>query len=343
MPLVHLLWAVRPKEKLVLHHFLSKSPTEIPALCAGATVGLWNRRPRLSAGHILTIFAMVAGVVVFPVPVAQAAVGTGDVFGILTRGGSGRTEVHGLSRALGYRSFSIQSATASGPTDLSVWSFGIGDYDGNGTADFVAVNTRDNGGANTAAHVFSGESSYRTALLHRRLPGMGSASLTQWQFTTGDHNVDGRADLVAINTRDSGTNSTAVHVLDAAGGYNSYIAHSGSALHPTDTTARQFHGWAPARRPAPPGVPPNPYPAETVTHGWTRRMQYVVHHLTATFNPRSCGGRRTAATADTYPAAITAPGTRRTASPPPPGSSPPAPTSSSGTPWPPGRSTTARR
>jgi hypothetical protein len=40
-------------------------------------------------------------------------------------------------------------------------------------------------------------------------------------------------------------------------------------------------------------VPPNPYPAAEVTHGWTQRMQYVVDQLNLAFNPRGCGGQAT--------------------------------------------------
>jgi hypothetical protein len=48
-------------------------------------------------------------------------------------------------------------------------------------------------------------------------------------------------------------------------------------------------------------VPPNPHPAEEVTVGWTRRMQYVVDQLNNAFDPRGCGGQATGSSSGHVP------------------------------------------
>jgi hypothetical protein len=171
--------------------------------------------------------AMVSAGLVVSTRFAEAATTAraGDVFAVVARGGSGKTEVHSLSRTNGYRTFSVQVATGLGATSLATWTYGIGDYDGDRSPDLFAVNSRDNGGANTAVHVFSGASNFATAILHKRLPSMGATDLARWQFFVGDYNGDRRADLYAVDSRDNAGANTAVHVFNAANGMSSYLLH----------------------------------------------------------------------------------------------------------------------
>jgi hypothetical protein len=284
--------------------------TAHPVRTTGTQFGRGEQVRRFIAVGLST--AMFAGVLMSGSP-AQAAIaaGPGDVFAVTTRGGSGQTEVHAFRRADAYHSYSVQVATGLGPTTLTRWSFGIGDYNGDRIPDLYAVDTQDNGGANTAVHIFGGDSNFATALLHRRLPNVGSASLDRWQFfvgdydadnradlyavdtrdnggantaahvfnaadgmgsfllhkrlpglgaaslatwafSTGDHNLDRRADLVMVNSNDAGAGRVAVHVLDAASGLDTYTAHSVSPMHPVGLGNWQFHGWPGPTTPPPP-------------------------------------------------------------------------------------------
>lgn len=56
----------------------------------------------------------------------------------------------------------------------------------------------------------------------------------KWEFLFGDYNKDGVKDLYAIN-RVGGSNTTEVHILNGANGYQSFLAHITTALHQTGT------------------------------------------------------------------------------------------------------------
>lgn len=66
-----------------------------------------------------------------------------------------------------------------------------------------------------------------------------TAEPTNFEFGVGDFEGDGRPDLYAINRR-GGSGKTEVHVLSGASGYQSFSAHSASALHPTDNSNWAF-------------------------------------------------------------------------------------------------------
>jgi len=57
-----------------------------------------------------------------------------------------------------------------------------------------------------------------------------------FQFCFTDWNGDGRPDLVAIKKRNTGSNSTEVHILSGASNFQSWILQTGTPLHETDHT-----------------------------------------------------------------------------------------------------------
>jgi len=65
--------------------------------------------------------------------------GVPDLYAVLHRGATGRTEAHVLSGAAGFRRWISHSATPLGPTDPATRSFEIADVDGDGYDDLVTL------------------------------------------------------------------------------------------------------------------------------------------------------------------------------------------------------------
>jgi hypothetical protein len=110
--------------------------------------------------------------------------GSGDLIGIShTSTGSGRTEVHALTRGSGYQYFSIHSATPLGYTTDAQIAYTLGDHDNDGIPDIYAVEMNGTGTGQTEVHVLSGASSYNAWIEHTPT-GLGVISATSWQFST---------------------------------------------------------------------------------------------------------------------------------------------------------------
>ena len=111
------------------------------------------------------------------------AKGSGDLYAILhgTRTGSGRTEVHALSAASGYRQFVMHTATPAGPTlDRSaVWALGTAP-----TPDVFFVPVSGTGSGAVEVHRLSPSSSYSTWTLHAAT-SLPAGSYPGWQFGFG--------------------------------------------------------------------------------------------------------------------------------------------------------------
>jgi hypothetical protein len=137
--------------------------------------------------------------------------------------GSGRTEAHVLDGATGYSTWLAHWVTAAGyaqPTDRFV----LGDVNGDGRADLVAVSTAATGSGRTEAHVLDGATGYSTWLAHWATAAGYSSAPTDHHLL-GDVNGDGRPDLVIVGTAATGSGRTEAHVLDGATGYSTWLAH----------------------------------------------------------------------------------------------------------------------
>jgi hypothetical protein len=104
----------------------------------------------------------------------------------------------------------------------------LADFDGDGTADIVAVTRRD--GTKTSIHVLSGASGHQR-FVHQTVTAL-HATDSNWVFKMADIDHDGRMDLVAINRKDG--DRTAIHVLSFASNYQQFVLQVKTALHATD-------------------------------------------------------------------------------------------------------------
>jgi len=110
--------------------------------------------------------------------------GSGDLIAIPhTATGSGRTEVHILSRASGYQNFTLHIATPLGYTSDSQFAYTLGDYDNDGIPDLYAVLMNGSGSGQTEVHVLSGAGHYTNWIEHTP-SALGPTSPSSWQFST---------------------------------------------------------------------------------------------------------------------------------------------------------------
>jgi hypothetical protein len=107
----------------------------------------------------------------------------GDLVGIDHGGtGSGMTEAHVLSWSSGYTGWRLHRVTPLGQAPDGLWTFTLGDYDGNGTQDLMAILTGGSGGG-MEVHVLSGSTAFTTWLRHVATP-VPRPVAPAWQWTT---------------------------------------------------------------------------------------------------------------------------------------------------------------
>ncbi|HLK97614.1 MAG TPA: M12 family metallo-peptidase [Hymenobacter sp.] len=152
-----------------------------------------------------------------------------DLFSIKKQGSSGRTEVHVMNGANGFRTYLLNVATALHATGTdNSWVFLLGDQNGDGRHDLFAIN-RNGGSGRTEVHVLSGATSFATFLENRASTLAVTGSDNAWAFDVGDYNRDGILDVYVIKKMGS-SGRTEVHVMNGANGYQSYLANIGTVL-----------------------------------------------------------------------------------------------------------------
>ncbi|TXH75168.1 MAG: hypothetical protein E6Q88_03785 [Lysobacteraceae bacterium] len=87
----------------------------------------------------------------------------------------------------------------------------------------------------TEVHILDGATTYRTFKAHIATALHQTGSDASWAFDLGDYNRDGTRDLYVIK-RQGASNTTEVHVLNGANGFQSFLLNTATALHVTGTT-----------------------------------------------------------------------------------------------------------
>ena len=142
---------------------------------------------------------------------------------------SGKTEVHTLSGASNYATFSQQVATllSSAGFDFT-WELIPGDFNGDGIKDLYTVYRM--GASNTTeVHILNGANNFQTYLLNRSTALYRTGSANDWIFRLADYNGDGKLDLYCI-FRTGGSGKTEVHILNGANNFASFLAQFATTL-----------------------------------------------------------------------------------------------------------------
>lgn len=148
----------------------------------------------------------------------------GDLFAIKVAGtGSGKTEVHILTAASGFKQFALQTGTALEQVD-NTWEFGVA-----GNRDIFVIRKRNTGSGKTEVHVLSAASGYQQFSL-QTATALGPCDDT-WTFALA-HNRD----VVAIKKRATGSNMTEVHILQASSNFQVFALQTRTALPMCDDT-----------------------------------------------------------------------------------------------------------
>lgn len=132
--------------------------------------------------------------------------------------GTRSTEVHVLSAASGYRSYTLQTGTGLHETNDD-WEFELAN-----NRDLFAIKKRATGSGKTEVHVLTAASNYQNFVTHAATAIAETGANVTFALDPASR------DLYAIAKNATGTRSTEVHVMPASANYASYSLQTGTAL-----------------------------------------------------------------------------------------------------------------
>jgi len=126
---------------------------------------------------------------------------------------------------MSYQRRVFAAGTVFSPEDNGVWTFA--DFNGDGSQDLVYIKTKNTGTGKVEVHGARNESLFQE---HSLATGTVFGTEDQGTWLMLDWTGDGKADLVYIKTRNTGTNSVEVHIADAASQYQNFVLQTGTCF-----------------------------------------------------------------------------------------------------------------
>ncbi|KAF5245974.1 hypothetical protein FANTH_7064 [Fusarium anthophilum] len=159
--------------------------------------------------------------------------GCPDLVAVKSRGtSSNMIELSVLSGASLFRRVIAQTVTGLPVTTATQYDFALADWDGDKKLDLVVIKKGSTDTKTTEVCILSGASNFQDVILET-----GTALFETdetWAFTMGRWNAGRKPDLFAIRKSNTGTNTTEVHVISGASGFQKFILQTGTCLHETD-------------------------------------------------------------------------------------------------------------
>ena len=129
--------------------------------------------------------------------------------------------------------FILQTKTCLHKTG-SNFEFLVGDYNDNGIPDVYCIKKNGTSSGFTEVHILDGANNYKNYLFQTETCLHETDG--NWQFCLGDYNNNGYLDLFCISKKNTGSNSTEIHILSGKDDFNSFLLQTGTSLHETDNT-----------------------------------------------------------------------------------------------------------
>ena len=126
---------------------------------------------------------------------------------------------------MAYQRRILATGTVFNQEENGFWTFA--DLDGDGSQDLVYIKTRNTDTGKIEVHGSRNESRFQE---HSLATGTAFDIEDNGTWIMQDWTGDGKADLVYIKTRNTGTHSVEVYVADAASGYQNVVLHSGTCF-----------------------------------------------------------------------------------------------------------------
>lgn len=126
---------------------------------------------------------------------------------------------------MSYQKRILATGTCFNPEENGVWTFA--DFNGDGSPDLVYIKTRSTGTGKIEVHASRNESRFQE---HNVATGTVFGIEDNGTWLMHDWTRDGKADLVYIKTRNTGTGKVEVHVADASSNYQKFVLQTGTCF-----------------------------------------------------------------------------------------------------------------
>ena len=152
-----------------------------------------------------------------------------DVCAIMVRGtGSGKSELHVLNGATGYKSWLLQKALPLEQAKDNC-SFALADMNGDGKLDLYVIKYNQTGSKKVEAHVLSGKSGFNEWILHTSVP-LSQTNASTFRFQVGDYNGDACPDLYAIKISSTSSKRVELHILNGHNSMQTFLLQKATVL-----------------------------------------------------------------------------------------------------------------
>jgi hypothetical protein len=141
--------------------------------------------------------------------------------------GTNSTEMHVLTAGSFYTQFSLHTGTPQGTNDGSL-DYELVPWTRGSSPDLAVIKKFNTGSGKTEVHILSGSTNYQTFAVHQATSQPPTDNTFQFQFV--DWDADGIPDLAMIQTSNTASGHTEIHVLSGASGFQSYILHVATAF-----------------------------------------------------------------------------------------------------------------